>query len=236
MALPPSASILNSAAASPPAFAASAAAPQASHAALQVAAYGSSVPSAHAPPAATQSTPLPHLSEAPSGGAPLTNAPSAGGKGGAAQPPGKPQRKPGKKIKTALIFGVCEAYADVRPFERAFATGSSRMADLPRELRCSVMAISAPPPSASISDKVAALSLTLAAHSTVLQAPYAAPQIATPCVSAPTNQAPLSRESRLSAATSAPARSAPAPLAPAPSAPVLSAPAPLAPAPSAPAT
>ena len=110
------------------------------------------------------------------------------------------------------------------------------MADLPRELRPSVVAISAPPPSASISDKVAASSPTLAAHSTASQAPYAAPQVATPCVSAPTNQAFLSRESRLSAATSAPAPSATATSAPAPSPPAFSSPAPSTPSTSEPAT
>ena len=49
LALPPSASILDFAASPPPALAASAAASQASHAALQIAAYGSSVRSTKAP-------------------------------------------------------------------------------------------------------------------------------------------------------------------------------------------
>ena len=87
LALPPSASILDSAAASPPVLAASVAASQALHAALKVAAYGSSVPSTQAPPAATQSTPLPNPPEAPRREAPSINTPSTGGKGGAPQPP-----------------------------------------------------------------------------------------------------------------------------------------------------
>ena len=63
--LSPSTLILDSTAASPLVLAASVAASQALHAALQVAAYGSSMPSAQAPSAATQSAPLPHPSEAP---------------------------------------------------------------------------------------------------------------------------------------------------------------------------
>ena len=68
LALPPSASIPDSAAASPLVLAASVAtlqALQASHAALQVAAYGSSATPTQAPPGATQSTPLPILRTPP---------------------------------------------------------------------------------------------------------------------------------------------------------------------------
>ena len=92
--LPLSASIFNLAAAPLPALAASVAALQASHEAPLVAASNLSVPSAQAPPAATQSTPLRHPSEAPNREARSSSAFSIGGKGGAAQPPGKPPGDP----------------------------------------------------------------------------------------------------------------------------------------------
>ena len=94
LARPPSASILDSVAASPPVLAASIAASPALHAALQVAAYSFSVTSTQALPAATQSTPLPHPSEALSREALSTNTPSTGGKGGAVQPPNGPPDDP----------------------------------------------------------------------------------------------------------------------------------------------
>ena len=63
----PSASIVDSVTALLPALAAFVSASQATHAALQVAAFSSSMPFSKAPPAATQSVPLPHFSEAPRG-------------------------------------------------------------------------------------------------------------------------------------------------------------------------
>ena len=108
------ASILDSAGASSSALAVSAAASQALHAALQIAAYGSLVPSTQAPPAATQSTLLPNPFKATSWEAPLTNTFSIGSKGGAAQPPGgfpgDPDDNPGiKKHVTRRFISSAQA-------------------------------------------------------------------------------------------------------------------------------
>ena len=89
-------------------LAASVAASQASHVAVQVEAYGFSVPSAQASAAATYSAPLLHPFEAPSREAPLSNAPLTGGKDGAAQPPSKPigdpDDDPDKKKRDKEIY------------------------------------------------------------------------------------------------------------------------------------
>ena len=90
----PSVSTVDSFVAPLPALAAFVAASQAPHAAPQVAATSFKAPSTQAPPAATQPTPLPHPSEAPCSEALSRCTPSIGSKGGAAQPPVKPQGDP----------------------------------------------------------------------------------------------------------------------------------------------
>ena len=92
--LAPSASTVYSIAASLPALAVFVAASQAPLAATQVAAFISLATPLQAPSAATQSSLLLHPSEAPSGEAPSSSTPSAGAKGGAAQPPGGPPSEP----------------------------------------------------------------------------------------------------------------------------------------------
>ena len=70
----------------------------------------------------------------------------------------------------ALSCGARDAYADVRPFEGALFTGSLQMADLPR-VSPSVVATTAPPPSASTFYPVAAPLPVLGALAETLQTP-----------------------------------------------------------------
>ena len=77
-------------------------------------------------------------------------------------------------------------YADARPLERSHFFGGARTFKRPQKSRLSVVAPSAPPPSASTFDTVAASLPTLAAFVAASQASHAALQVADSVYSAPT--------------------------------------------------
>ena len=104
---PPSASTFDTVAASLSALAAPVAASQPSHAALQVAESGYSVPTSQAPSAATHPTPPSHLAKVLGGNCPSSGSGSTGSKGGPALPtggpPDDPDEDPDKKIRDKNI-------------------------------------------------------------------------------------------------------------------------------------
>ena len=119
-------------------------------------------------------------------------------------------------------------YDDACPFERSYSLGGARIIERLRESRRvvvatsahpplavatlpqspSVVATSAQPPLASTFNTVAAPQPAFAAYFAAMQAPYAAPQIGTPCSRAPAHQAPPLRGLLRTATTSAATTSA----------------------------
>ena len=81
-------------------------------------------------------------------------------------------------------------YADTRPLERSYFFGGTQTYERPRVSRPLVVAPSAPPPSVSTFDTVAASLFAFAAPVAASQASHAAPLVAASGYSAPTFQAP----------------------------------------------